>query len=167
MAYGRSIIFSHWHMVDGDIDRIEVACHMVDHLPFAIIIKCHVANAYCLYKCNDTFLNPNVTVLVNTIIIKCYRWWSNQLLDVCHDRHWLCLHCLCWLFHLHYVVRITKWVCPIRHTVLGVRSETTLRWLRFGEFPRPVGSYCSYLLPIRLVEHPKFMSTQRSLWPHA
>ena len=36
-----------------------------------------------------------------------------------------------------------------------------LGWHRFGEFPRLVGRYCSYLLlSSRMVEHPKSKSTQ-------
>ena len=37
MAYGRYKFFPHWHMVARDINRIMVICHMVDHLPFAMI----------------------------------------------------------------------------------------------------------------------------------
>ena len=35
------------------------------------------------------------------------------------------------------------------HPVQGISSagEPGLGWLRFGEFPRLVGRYCSYLLP--------------------
>ena len=60
-------------------------------------------------------------------------------------------------FYFHF------WQMQLSCIGRGIR----LGWLRFEEFLRLMGRYCIYLLPIRMVEHPKSKPTQPSRWPDA